>query len=55
MRDRELTAALVRRAVAAGAAAAALVLTADAPVIGRKRASGPCPGRPGVTWLDGPA
>ncbi len=35
MRDRELTAALVRRAAAAGAAA--LVLTADAPVIGRKR------------------
>ena len=35
MRDRGLTAALVRRAVAAGAAA--LVLTADAPVIGRKR------------------
>ena len=35
MRDRELTAALVKRAVTAGAAA--LVLTADAPVIGRKR------------------
>jgi 4-hydroxymandelate oxidase len=35
MRDRELTAGLVRRAVAAGAAA--LVLTADAPVLGRKR------------------
>jgi 4-hydroxymandelate oxidase len=37
MRDRELTAALVRRAVAAGAAA--LVLTADTPVVGRKRRS----------------
>jgi 4-hydroxymandelate oxidase len=35
MRDRELTAALVRRAVAAGAAA--LVLTVDVPVVGRKR------------------
>jgi 4-hydroxymandelate oxidase len=35
MRDRELTAGLVRRAVAAGAAA--LVLTADTPVVGRKR------------------
>jgi 4-hydroxymandelate oxidase len=35
MRDRELTAGLVRRAVAAGAAA--VVLTADAPVLGRKR------------------
>jgi len=35
MRDRELTAALVRRAAAAGAAA--LVLTADTPVVGRKR------------------
>jgi 4-hydroxymandelate oxidase len=35
MRDRELTAGLIRRAVAAGAAA--LVLTADTPVVGRKR------------------
>jgi 4-hydroxymandelate oxidase len=35
MRERELTAGLVRRAVAAGAAA--LVLTADTPVVGRKR------------------
>jgi 4-hydroxymandelate oxidase len=35
MRDRELTAGLVRRAVAAGAAG--LVLTADTPVVGRKR------------------
>jgi 4-hydroxymandelate oxidase len=35
MRDRDLTAGLVRRAVAAGAAA--LVLTADTPVVGRKR------------------
>jgi len=35
MRDRGLTAALVRRAAAAGAAA--LVLTADTPVVGRKR------------------
>jgi 4-hydroxymandelate oxidase len=35
MRDRELTARLVRRAAAAGAAA--LVLTADTPVVGRKR------------------
>ena len=35
MRDRELTAGLVRRAAAAGAAA--LVLTADTPVLGRKR------------------
>jgi 4-hydroxymandelate oxidase len=35
MRDRELTAGLVRRAVTAGAAA--LVLTADTPVVGRKR------------------
>jgi len=35
MRDRELTAGLVRRAAAAGAAA--LVLTADTPVVGRKR------------------
>ena len=35
MRDRELTAGLVRRAVAAGAAA--LVLTADTPIVGRKR------------------
>jgi 4-hydroxymandelate oxidase len=35
MRDRELTADLVRRAAAAGAAA--LVLTADTPVVGRKR------------------
>jgi 4-hydroxymandelate oxidase len=35
MRDRELTASLVRRAAAAGAAA--LVLTADTPVVGRKR------------------
>jgi 4-hydroxymandelate oxidase len=35
MRDRDLTASLVRRAVAAGAAA--LVLTADTPVVGRKR------------------
>ena len=37
MRDRELTTALVRRAAAAGAAA--LVLTADTPVVGRKRRS----------------
>jgi 4-hydroxymandelate oxidase len=35
MRERELTAGLVRRAAAAGAAA--LVLTADTPVVGRKR------------------
>jgi 4-hydroxymandelate oxidase len=35
MRDRELTASLVRRAALAGAAA--LVLTADTPVVGRKR------------------
>jgi 4-hydroxymandelate oxidase len=35
MRDRELTAGLVRRAAAAGAAG--LVLTADTPVVGRKR------------------
>jgi 4-hydroxymandelate oxidase len=35
MRDRELTASLVRRAAAAGAAA--LVLTADTPIVGRKR------------------
>jgi 4-hydroxymandelate oxidase len=35
LRDRALTAGLVRRAVAAGAAA--LVLTADTPVVGRKR------------------
>jgi 4-hydroxymandelate oxidase len=35
MRDRELTAAMVRRAAMAGAAA--LVLTADTPVVGRKR------------------
>lgn len=35
MRDRALTAGLVRRAAAAGAAA--LVLTADTPVVGRKR------------------
>jgi 4-hydroxymandelate oxidase len=35
MRDRELSAGLVRRAAAAGAAA--LVLTADTPVVGRKR------------------
>jgi 4-hydroxymandelate oxidase len=35
MQDRELTAGLVRRAAAAGAAA--LVLTADTPVVGRKR------------------
>jgi 4-hydroxymandelate oxidase len=35
MRDRELTAGLARRAVAAGAAA--LVLTADTPIVGRKR------------------
>jgi 4-hydroxymandelate oxidase len=35
MRDRALTEGLVRRAVAAGAAA--LVLTVDAPVLGRKR------------------
>jgi 4-hydroxymandelate oxidase len=38
MRDRELTAALVRRAAAAGAAA--IVLTADTPVVGRKRGNG---------------
>ena len=37
MRDRSLTAGLVRRAVRAGAAA--LVLTADTPVVGRKRRS----------------
>jgi len=37
MRDRELTAGLVRRAAAAGAAA--LVLTADTPVVGHKRRS----------------
>ncbi len=35
MRDRDLTAGLVRRAVSAGASA--LVLTADTPVVGRKR------------------
>jgi 4-hydroxymandelate oxidase len=35
MRDRQLTARLVRRAAAAGAGA--LVLTADTPVVGRKR------------------
>jgi 4-hydroxymandelate oxidase len=35
MRDRELTAGLVRRAAAAGAAA--VVLTADTPVVGHKR------------------
>jgi 4-hydroxymandelate oxidase len=35
MRDRELSAGLVRRAAATGAAA--LVLTADTPVVGRKR------------------
>jgi 4-hydroxymandelate oxidase len=35
MRDRDLTAGLIRRAAAAGAAA--LVLTADTPVVGRKR------------------
>jgi 4-hydroxymandelate oxidase len=35
MRDRELSAGLVRRAAAAGAAA--LVLTVDTPVVGRKR------------------
>jgi 4-hydroxymandelate oxidase len=35
MRDRDLTASLVKRAVAAGARA--LVLTADTPVVGRKR------------------
>ena len=38
MRDRELTVGLVRRAAAAGAAA--LVLTADTPVVGRKRRAG---------------
>jgi 4-hydroxymandelate oxidase len=37
MRDRELTAALVRRAAAAGARA--LVLTADTPAVGRRRRS----------------
>jgi 4-hydroxymandelate oxidase len=37
MRDRDLTAGLVRRAVNAGAAA--LVLTADTPVVGRKQRS----------------
>ena len=35
LRDRGLTARIVRRAAAAGAAA--LVLTADTPVVGRKR------------------
>jgi 4-hydroxymandelate oxidase len=38
MRDRDLTAGLVRRAAAAGAQA--LVLTADTPVVGRKREHG---------------
>jgi 4-hydroxymandelate oxidase len=38
MRDRDLTAGLVRRAAAAGARA--LVLTADTPVVGRKREHG---------------
>jgi 4-hydroxymandelate oxidase len=41
MRDRELTAGLARRAAVAGAAA--LVLTADTPVVGRKR-RGPADG-----------
>jgi 4-hydroxymandelate oxidase len=48
MRDRELTAGLVRRAAAAGAAA--LVLTADTPVVGRKRRAGP--GRAAVGEAD---
>jgi 4-hydroxymandelate oxidase len=41
MRDRELTAGLVRRAAAAGAAA--LVLTGDTPVVGRSLGPGPSP------------
>lgn len=39
MRDRQLTADLVRRA--AGAGASALVLTADTPMVGRRRRPGP--------------
>jgi 4-hydroxymandelate oxidase len=41
MRDRELTAGLVRRAAAAGAGA--LVLTGDTPVVGRSLGPGPSP------------
>ena len=41
MRDRELTAGLVRRAAAAGAGA--LVLTGDTPVVGRALGPGPSP------------
>jgi len=41
MRDRELTAGLVRRAAAAGAGA--LVLTGDTPVVGRPLGPGPSP------------
>jgi 4-hydroxymandelate oxidase len=48
MRDRALTAGLVRRAASAGAAA--LVLTADTPVVGRKRRSQE--GRPAVSEED---
>jgi 4-hydroxymandelate oxidase len=43
MRDRDLTASLARRAVAAGAAA--LVLTGDTPVVGRKRRGRPVSAR----------
>jgi 4-hydroxymandelate oxidase len=42
MRDRELTAGLVRRAAAAGAGA--LVLTGDTPLVGRPLGPGPGPG-----------
>ncbi len=49
MRDRELTAGLVRRA--AGAGASALVLTADTPVVGRSWEGGG-PGRPAVSDAD---
>jgi 4-hydroxymandelate oxidase len=51
MRDRELTAGLVRRAAAAGAQA--LVLTADTPVVGRKgRSKGRSQGDDMVTEAD---
>ena len=59
MRDRDLTAGLVRRAAAAGAAA--LVLTADTPVVGRKRRDSDdgvvsdrgLPGQPGAAGRPG--
>ena len=48
MRDRGLTASLVRRAARAGASA--LVLTGDTPVVGRKARGGP--GRPVISDAD---